>query len=272
MNIFIPYGGRTDWGEELRYALRSLDSFFEPFNLTVYSTATPEWLIGCKSLDIERFYPSRLEKKYGCRKYEHWFDSMNKLRVYAESETEERFIYTYDDILLLRDASAKDIVPYPQEEIVQRHKLRFSRSRHGETILSALNKCDRGLLFNYETHTPRIYETEKLRELFTKFPLEKEIIPYSIATLYFNYYDHEIHEEIALVDNYKVGFYGKPGGGGYSSSSMEEVKNAVNGKMWLNYSFSGLMARDGNGKTNLKTWIIDNFKTKSKYEGCINNN
>jgi hypothetical protein len=252
MNIFIPYGGREDWGQELRYALRSLEQF-EDFELTLYYTSRPEWITNCEALQIEKMYPPKLLKHYGARKYEQWFDTMNKLQAFAENFTGEKFIYYYDDILLLREACPSDIIHYHQEQVVPGHHVRYERSRHGQTILSSIRKCDKAVLYNYETHTPRIYETGKLRDLFRRFPLEKEIIPYSIASLYFNYYDH-VSEKI--TEDYKIGFYGKQ-----DDPSIDEIV----GKTWLNYSYSGLMWRK-DGIEVLKEWIVNRFKNKSNYE------
>lgn len=273
MNVFIPSGGKDDWGKELLYTLRSLDQYFEPINLTVYSTKPHEWLTGCDQRIVDPYYPSRLNEIYKSKKYEHWFDSINKLKLYARSCTEERFIYTYDDIMLLREATAKDIIHYPQEKITPKHMLRYARHRHGETILSAIGKCRSPVLYNYETHLPRIYETEKLLHLFKEFPLKKEVVPYSIASLYFNYFGNDVEQELVNVNNYKAGFYGKPEqGNGYLANSIQEVDDIVADKTWLNYSFVGLMMRDDNGVPVLQEWIKQRFNKPSKYEILRGNN
>jgi len=265
MKLFIPFGGREDWGEELKYALRSLMQF-EKFDLTIYSTKFPSWITGCEAIDIERFYPVKAMKMYGFRKFEQWFDSMNKLRTFAKNTNEERFIYTYDDILLLKPASPKDIIHYPQERVIPRHYVIFSKSRHGETILSALRKCDKAVLYNYETHTPRVYETDKLLFLFRMFPLEKEFVPYSVATLYFNYFGNVLDKELIGIDDYKAGFYGKPSGNGFLPNSLDDVDVAIKGKTWLNYSNAGLMRRNDDGTPILMEWIKQRFRKKSIYE------
>ena len=263
MKLFIPYGGKEDWNDDLRYALRSLDKYFEPIEDIVYSSKLPTWLTNCESLQISKLYPKKLENKYNTRKYEQWFDSLNKLRAFANNITDEKFIYTYDDIILLREATRKEIIHYPQERVIPRHKVRLSRSRHGETILSAMSKCNNDYLFNYETHTPRIYETQKLKDLFKKYPLEKEVIPYSIATLYFNFYGNGKEKELIHINDYKVGFYGKPNqGNGAMPESTGEIDELVKNKIWLNYSYAGLMYKGGV----LKNWLELNYQDKSKYE------
>jgi hypothetical protein len=114
-----------------------------------------------------------------------------------------------------------------------------------------------------------MYSCIKLVFLFTQFPFGVLIIPYALATLYFNYYTEEANPPALRIKDYKAGFYFDPEKvASYMSNSLEEIEKAVRGKTWVNYIDMGLnlMATDLSGKQYLKEWIMNRFPNKSKYE------
>ena len=182
------------------------------------------------------------------------------------------FIFNTDDELrnLVKELNIDCIVNIPLEiEDNDFYQIR-NFDKHGRTINCAIDCLNKeGLVYNFETHIPRVYSCVKLYDLFNKLPYESLSIPYALATLYFNYYTEESNPPSLRIIDYKAGFYFDPGKvASYMSNSLEEIEKAVQGKTWVNYNDMGLnlMATDRSGKQYLKEWIMKMFPNKSKYE------
>jgi hypothetical protein len=273
MKILIPLGTGSNWdNNELRYCLRSLDENLKgDYEIHIYGNVVPDWLTNVIVHSVERYYPKWLkELNKGKLDYENFFDTLNKVKTFA-LENQGYFIYMYDDVLLVKELNIENIYNIPLEvEDKDFYQIR-NFDKHGRTIncaIDCLNK-DGELLYNFETHIPRVYNCVKLYDLFNKLPFEVLSIPYALATLYFNYYTEEANPPALRIKDYKAGFYFDPGKvASYMSNSLEEIEKAVQGKTWINYNDMGLnlMATDLSGKQYLKEWIMNRFPNKSKYE------
>lgn len=275
MKILIPLGTGSNWdNNELRYCLRSLNENLKgDYEIHIYGNVVPEWLTNVMVHPAERYYPEWLKKKNnGKLDYENFFDTLNKVKSFAQKGIE--FVYMYDDVLLLHELDVEDIINIPLE--LENKKFYHIRNfdKHGRTINAAIDLLqENGVsspLYNFETHLPRIYSSAKLIYLFEKFPFDKYEVPYALATMYFNFYKLEDEEfDVKRIKYYKAGFYFDPGKvASYMSNSLEEIEKAVQGKTWLNYNDMGLnlMATDLSGKQYLKEWIMKQFPNKSQYE------
>ena len=273
MTIYIPWGGSPVW-HELKYALRSFEeNIHTRFEVVIYGTfPKPEWLQNVTYVQTERFYPEGLESHYaGEKDFENWFDTLNKLRLFVHSEyCSEKFVYAFDDVLLLKTVeSIYDIPNVPLNEI--KNPKKKDTTKHEKTILEAVrlasenyHKFDglRGKLgwYNYDTHMPRRYERERWKKLFEIFPIEKQIIPYSSSTLYFNIYQPAFKSTTDEVNPWKASFMGELGRPDlFASESIDDIKSAVTDKMWMNYSNNGLTQE-------LIGYIGNRFSKKSRFE------
>jgi len=264
MRFLLPLGSGSTWDDnESKYMLRSLDNV--NVQLSVYSNSKIQWLQNAENVVINRYYPLDLKRRYKIKKYENYFDTNNKLRIFATQCKDDEFIYIYDDVLLVGEFQ---ILNFPQHKIKERHYRLFNKSRHGQTIMAAIACLSTNNdFYNYETHLPRLYETDKVRFLYRKYPLENQKIPYSFATLYFNYFNDTHLHPIIETDNYKAGFYGDPfQGNGFISNSILNVEKIIHNKVWLNYNNKGLCWRNKEGESVLKKWIENKFKIKSRFE------
>lgn len=264
MEFLLPLGGRCYW-DEAKFMLRSLEENWEgDINLSIYCNEIPEWITNCNIVKIDRYYPTRLEKKYKSKKFENYFDTLNKLRCYVEdNQDKDCFVYVYDDVVLLKKINI--IETYAQKKITPSEYRLMSKDRHGKTILEALAKGN-FVEYNYETHLPRMFNNSNLLEMFCHYPFDKLDIPYAPSTLYYNIY-HKNPIELVKTNNIKAGFYGDPdAGNGYVVRSEDELESVIKNKTWINYNDRGLNWRDSNGNEILKSWLNKKYPQKSRFE------
>jgi len=278
MNIMIPLGLGSNWGNnELRYFLRSLEeNFQEDFNITILANEIPKWIKPEYAKVIPRFYPQKAEKLYnGSKKYENFFDVLNKVRTYA-NENEFEFIYAYDDDLLINKITSSDIKNEPLEPEESNYcKIREQQQKHLLTINQSFilykKICDpinfHRKLFVCETHLPRIYNCSHLRWLFNIFSLEDLEIPFALATLYFNIFPEQSGTiPISESNTIQARFSFEDGVGCYDSNTLMAIEEATKGKTWVNYNDKALFNKDAFGNCTLMNWIEKKFQNKSKFE------
>lgn len=237
MDIVIPYGHGGRW-EELRYFLRSVSSL--KANITIYSEQDIDWIQNVNIIKVDRWYPKHIQKKWnGLKLYENYFDVLNKLKLASKNEElPNEIVWCYDDQVMLKEDFSIRYFKKPN----------LIPGRHTNTIKKALELSEGSRVF--ETHLPRVFRRDRLREMFDRFEIKK--IPFAPATLYYNLFDGDYVEG---VDN-RADFYGTYG---YSSESYSNIEEACEGKSWISYNNAGLTS-------SLKEWIINKFSNKSIYE------
>ena len=201
MQVVIPIGVGSNWSNnELRYCLRSISKHCK-FDVELILIGEPgvgvPWIKNCTYVAINRFYPDSLSDEYGGEKfYENYFSVLDKIRWFCNQKMcADEFLLFSDDYLLLNDVSDPKLFynnALGKNNTSKLNKIR--RTRHEKTILEALELArqdkHRNGLSEYEIHAPRLYNKEKLLKLYNRYPLEKQKVPYSLATLYYNlYYD-----------------------------------------------------------------------------------
>lgn len=280
MKILVPLGSGSNWqNNELRYMLRSIEQNLKgDYEIEIYGDA-PNWVTNVKVVKTERYYPEWLrEKKQKEKKgldYENFFDTLNKVKMFAKAN-EGKFLYMYDDVLVIREININYIRNIPLEiELPIYYHIR-KHEKHGRTINSSVDVLNNENsffsprdIYNYETHIPRVYECEKMRQCFAMFDFTKMEIPYALATVYCNYYDEDSYRYTDGIKSIKAGFYGiNENVASYLSSSLEYIEAATKDKIFVNYNDMGLncMATDLSGKQYLKEWIMNRFPNKSKFE------
>jgi len=168
---------------------------------------------------------------------------------------------------LLKQIGFTEIQNRPEYLDVGNYKKRLGETRHGNTVLSAYSLLKGKPRLNFESHMPRVYEKDKMAELFEKFDFEKMYIPYALATLYFGYYENYDMPTLEEHNEYKAGFYFEDESNcSFQSNSFLSINNAVTDKVWINYNERGINFTGLSGKQYLKLWLTTRFPEKSKFE------
>lgn len=170
-------------------------------------------------------------------------DALKKLLfISLNPQINEKFLYFYDDIVLLRDVTWE----WFEQKIIANDHVKdpatyFSKPTRGVSPVGAWRHMfDRTFAFlqkkglptyNYETHLPRIFEKSKIQETYRRFGALTENGLFS--SLYFNL--HYTQPNILLNANpmIKAGIhrpYDKP----------ERLEADVKGRIFLNYNDVGL--------------------------------
>lgn len=269
--FFLPLGSGSKWGNnELRYMLRSLEKYWQDdFEVIIYGDpdCKPDWLQNVTYKEVPRFYPEGLAKKYkGSKRFEQFFCVLNKVRefVYSNHYT-EKFIYIYDDVLLLQPQNV--IYNYPLTTLKKRDR----KDRHVKTKNVAFDLLPyQGFIFDYETHLPREYTKSGLRMLFEHYDFRSMDMPYPLATMYFNTIENPGLQPLDKGHpRYKVGFYfSDQHPCDVEATTVARIELGVKDKTWMSYNDLGLNcgSKDTDGDSALKQWIRNNFNKPSKYE------
>jgi hypothetical protein len=141
VDIVIPYTKDKHKGLELKYALRSIEKFFD----------CDVWVIGDKpKFDIKHLPCSDGERKE--------FNIANKILTACKCEQiSEDFIMYHDDHFQLKETEIK----YWHDGDLQRA---HDRAR-GLYQKALKNTIDIGCKLNYDIHTPIVFNKEKFREV-----------------------------------------------------------------------------------------------------------
>jgi hypothetical protein len=285
LDIVIPLKGKSSWGDnnELKYFLRSLEKNLHlDYRVKLYTRGHVGWANNKLSIeDVPPYYPEGFSKKHGGQKhFQTYFDVLNKLRVISgDSSLGDNVLYCYDDVLLLKGVDDTGVFNRRiamMDSLQAKEIYSLNLTKWGRTVqrsLKLLKKANRPL-WDYETHLPRYFNRELLREMFRDYPPEGGIVPYSPSTLYFNLFYDFPHEVICEENKIKAGFYGTRTDNlkkfaDYPHGEISQIEKAVKGKLWLNYNNNGL----GSFKTGtigirsaLPGWIQNKFPLKSKFE------
>jgi hypothetical protein len=245
----IPFVDSTAKWEELRYALRSiaknvsnnakvcivgagLPSFVNPDTVT---------LIECEQVKGMRFAKS--------------YDSIEKLKAAINHpDVSERFVYTYDDTVILHQITSFEDVPAIAVSHINPEKI---SDMDGSAIWKEVLQNTVGRLkannlpmLNYETHLPRVFTKEKVKSTIEKFGFQKR--PYLFSTLYFNSLEEKDVIQLLKDAVHIKADIRKP-------LTPEEIKAEVKNKVFLNYNDSGL-------NEHLKDFLMETFPEKCRFE------
>src|SRR6056297_2884397 len=110
-----------------------------------------------------------------------------------DPDVSDQFILFYDDVHLNMDINQiEDLVVYVATQKYDDFPQAYER-RKGKwlkTVMAAMDILQKNgrPRWDYESHLPRFYSKEKWQELFKKFPVDEQLIPYAPSTLYINWY------------------------------------------------------------------------------------
>jgi len=277
IDIVIPLGGKVKWEyNELKYMLRSLDTYLKDFRVFVYGDAKPKWLTGVKFIKCQRFYPREATVFHGRGNpvYENYFSVLDKLEKATKNKViSEQFYWTYDDVCLLKIPKDGDLKLKVALSLIEGdYKPGQKHTRHDATIIESLVLLanNKRPTYNYETHLPRCYDKKRLLKIFKKYKFRKLVRPYSFSTLYFNTFYDKPHLILKEKNTIKAGFYDDDTKGiaSFEAYTTEEIEKTIKGKLWLNYDDKGIkqISLDGSGREPLKEYLEKRFSRKSRFE------
>lgn len=197
--VVIPYIMGPDKGAELRYALRSIDANLIALDglRVIILGDLPTW---CKG--VEHVPSVKAESKFK--------DSIVKLRKACEMVKGE-FVYMYDDTYFINPCTMAEI----RERTCMGNLNGIDINRvfndsssvwqnHLKRTVAELHKLGRPV-YNYETHTPRVYDVGRLVDVLDSYSHMKS---YLLATLYFNLQLGEPPRVLRQpADRFKLGVY-----------------------------------------------------------------
>jgi hypothetical protein len=182
-DIVYPWiDGNAHALNDLRYSLRSLEEMWKgTFKVTIVG-AKPTSLTGFWHIPMDRLTDPHAPKA---------LDAVRKMQAILDcGQIRQRFVYMYDDICFLRpmdmDLIEQRIGMY---EITPEWRIGDRAKRHHLLLLNTVNALrDKGLkrVWNYETHSPRVFDKRKMAEVIDIYrPAGNRLL---LPTLYFNHH------------------------------------------------------------------------------------
>lgn len=237
ISIVIPYVKTSN--DDLKFALRSWEKYAD-FDYQIWLIGEPpEWYTG-NSIKMDRIM-FNVARDITCK----------LLEIVATDEITEDFIYTYDDVYLLKKTSLADlkrIIASRQVirgEITPGNASRVWKMRFEETI-SQLQQND---LYGYETHLPRVLNKIILTKVISDFKLTEKDLMFS--TLYFNKYFNPPEIILGRQDTIKLGLY--------EPKNYDQIKATYIDQQFMNHS-------DRGNTEGLRKFRSELFATVSKNE------
>jgi hypothetical protein len=206
MTIILPYKQDIHDGEELRYALRSIEKYLTGFTNLIIIGRPPEWYKGT----------SYISENYVGRKQ---YSIYQKILLACNWENvTENFIMWNDDHFLLQPLQVSDIKYWNNGWLANEFNRGLS-SRYSEAVKRTLDFIPDAL--NFDIHTPIIYNKAKFRTLFTG--KENEICIKS-------YYCNSLQLDGEFMDDCKID----------QLLSKEGIYEVINGKMFFSTGSNGI--------------------------------
>lgn len=186
VTILIPFKNVGD-PDELRITLRSIEKNAQFDHKVVIIGDCPPF-INPEQLDREKMAVMLLEPERAPENPKAW-DIIEKTKAACASDQVTNLILmTYDDVIFLNPIKMSDVgelialKPLPEELDFQTNgSAAWKRVMNNTQIILKKNNLP---YYDFETHLPRLFQKNKLNELFEKFGFKKR--PYCMATLYFN--------------------------------------------------------------------------------------
>lgn len=226
VTVCIPYVKALAQGNELQLALRGwAENFKADMNIVVIGDRE-DWMSDLVHvIECERISTNPP------------LDVVNKMMLAIKSEeVTEKFIWANDDQYLISPCMLADFETLKYAGMLGETDFGSTLYQKNKARTAALllkNNCS---TLDFSTHTPVVFEKEKLLEIINKFDLTAE--PHLVTTIYFNYwfprfrpYASETPEALEN-DNLKVGVYRK-------GADLERLKKLMQYKKLVSNSESG---------------------------------
>jgi hypothetical protein len=228
-SIVIPYIVPQNGGEELRYALRSIEKNLD-FDTKVYIIGEkPEWLT-----DKATFIPT---ERVNGMDYMVFLDTTSKIYLVSKDKRiSQNFVYMYDDTFFINKTSLEDIQELKclenMKDIPSDKWFKTSRAsgKWKSLMRKTLAKLQDGgySIYNFETHCPRVINKKKAKEVIEVNNML--IDPLMFSTLYYN-----VTKELGEIPRSLVPWGDGIKLGVYRPFDFETLKGKVKENKFLNY-------------------------------------
>jgi len=246
INIVYPYCKRKSKWNELEYSIKSVRKYLkEEHKIWVIGENTPDPAIA----DIVFFFRED-QKNYHTER-----NNGEILEFCCQVFKNEEFIWFNDDIYLLKDTTVNNIKSSNRKPLCD---MKSYKTRGGTRWQHLLWKTNDKLVFeagvhpvyNFSTHTPYLYESDKMSWLSQRLPIfEGKVLSEMCYFNWFNVYEKDIcNKDIIEFMDEKAGFYNWK-----DVQTIEQIKKAMHGKRYLNHDDNGLTSQ-------LKSTISELFK------------
>jgi len=229
MLIVYPNKTSAEWGDELRYSLRSLECYMSDDIELLIIGDIPHWLTGADTLKLNRCGTPEQTTGYYMKVLCDMYDG--------------DFIWINDDIYLL-DFCTKQTFETPLVVQNLNDIKRRKTNRWGKLLWNTYDILKHNSLpcLNYESHSPYLFNTKKMKTLAEKYPIFDGLA--LMATSYYNTYQPEKHMDCGI----RLGIY---------KQGQHVILNS--NYKWLNHSNRGF-------SYNVINFLKNKFNNKSRWE------
>ena len=224
-DIVIPYKLTQDNGKELKYALRSIEKNCKFPHRVVIVGDCPDWVDTKEVLHMPIVIETNKENPKA-------WNIIEKIRfITSQNQISDSFVMTYDDIVFSREITMGELSrPVALSKMPESFEFKTDASAAWKTVFINTMKAllrNKMPMYNYETHCPRVFDKQKLADVFERFGFEKR--PYCFPSLYFNSYEKQplllSEKEDQCI---KAGLY--------SQESFEKLKDNLGEFFFTNWS------------------------------------
>lgn len=223
-SIVIPYLKSKAQGEELKFALRSIETHFRCMNYNVVIIGDREdWFDDGMIVHIDMPAISNNPQE----------DVINKIKeVLLSDQVSDKIIWTNDDIYFVSPVESCDIETLKIDGLLKDDGRLGLYSENRRSTIELL-KAKKLPLRNFATHTPLMYDKNKLIELFEAIP-ELNEGGYLFSSVYFNFHypHHKPTQTDWKSDNWSLRVI-------TAEPSVSTFMKLVSEKKFLNNSESG---------------------------------
>ena len=192
VSVFYPLGGGSPINnDEIRYSLRSIEKHLKNYGEIFIIGRKPEWLQNVHFIEYEDLTPYKEKNIF-----------TKTLMACEIKEMSEDFLFFNDDHFLVDDFDAPTF-PYFYKCELQRTIQRLNGGKYKRALTNTFAELyARGKpLLNFDTHTPIVYNKEKMKSLATMYPWERYDVGFVLKSLYANTFDClPIHEYDVKID------------------------------------------------------------------------
>jgi hypothetical protein len=242
IDVMFPLSDKSTWeNNELRYALRALETNFPAMGKVFVVGCKPEWLRNAVHIPAEDCYRRNKDANL-----------INKTLLACFNGISPSFVRSSDDQMILRPVTPADLIPKHGGKVGRtkaEHKW-WERWDATRKVLAAKNMPS---LF-FDTHIPMLYDRDEFVRIAMLFPYGEKM-GFCINTLY-----HNASEKKLGFGEVRGERYGPPViENGKATPTVEEYLEQFKHFLYLGYN-------DGQLSDNLKEAIDRAFPKPSQYE------
>lgn len=241
LDVVYVLGTGSRWRDnEIRFSLRSLQKNLKNFRNVFIVGECPAFLQNVIHIPAKDIFEPGLNADGNI--------ITKVLAACADERLSDNFLFINDDHLVIKPIDVANVPPLHKGDMTtfseQYWKLNFWRGRLHRTMEVLLEKGYTTL--HFDCHTPIIFNKHHFPEIIEQFDYRKGI-GYTMKSLYGNvmYPDGPF-----LIDQKKLVF---------KYFKLKEIKEQLATATFMSFNDQGL-------NDSLKWWLIDNFRSKSRFE------